>query len=50
MVMPSKEAKTNGGAGVDAEGSRRPTAVPVPATAAAESERVNDFETVQFRI
>jgi transposase len=36
MVMPSKEAKTNGTAGVDTEGSRRPTAVPAPATAAPE--------------
>ena len=35
MVMPSKEAKTNGAAGVDAEGSRRPTVVPAPAPAAA---------------
>ena len=32
MVMPSKEAKTNGAAGIDAEGGRRPTAVPAPAT------------------
>src|SRR5271168_2134640 len=36
MVMPSKEAKTNGAAGIDAEGGRRPTAVPAPATAAPE--------------
>jgi transposase len=36
MVMPSKEAKTNGAAGVDTEGSRGPTAVPAPATAAPE--------------
>ena len=32
MVMPSKEAKTNGAAGIGAEGGRRPTAVPAPAT------------------
>src|SRR6202140_3023194 len=31
MVMPSKE---DGVAGIDAEGGRRPTAVPAPATAA----------------
>ena len=36
MVMPSKEAKTDGAAGIDAEGGRRPTAVPAPATAAPE--------------
>jgi lipoprotein NlpI len=30
MVMPSKEAKTNGAAGIDAEGGRRPTALPAP--------------------
>ena len=36
MVMPSKEPKTNGAAGIDAEGGRRPTAVPAPATAAPE--------------
>src|SRR5271155_752992 len=36
MVMPSKEAKTNGAAGIGAEGGRRPTAVPAPATAAPE--------------
>ena len=36
MVMPSKEAKTNSAAGIDAEGGRRPTAVPAPATAASE--------------
>jgi len=36
MVMPSKEALTNGAAGIDAEGGRRPTAVPAPATAAPE--------------
>src|SRR5450755_1370604 len=36
MVMPRNESKTNGAAGVDAEGSRRPTAVPAPAAAAAE--------------
>ena len=36
MVMPSEEKKTNGSAGVDAEGSRRPTAVPAPVTAAPE--------------
>ena len=36
MVMPSKEAKTNGAAGIDAEGGRRPTAVPAPATVAPE--------------
>ena len=36
MVMPSKEAKTNGATGIDAEGGRRPTAVPAPATAAPE--------------
>src|SRR5271170_6305162 len=36
MVMPSKEAKTNGAAGIDAEGGRRPTAVPAPAAAAPE--------------
>ena len=36
MVMPSKEAKTNSAAGIDAEGGRRPTAVPAPATAAPE--------------
>jgi transposase len=36
MVMPSKEAKTNGAAGADTEGSRGPTAVPAPATAAPE--------------
>jgi hypothetical protein len=34
--MPSKEAKTNGAAGIDAEGGRRPTVVPAPATAAPE--------------
>src|ERR1700730_2178105 len=34
MVMPSKEAKTNSAAGIDAEGGRRPTAVTAPATAA----------------
>jgi hypothetical protein len=34
MVVPSKEAKTSGAAGIDAEGGRRPTAVPAPATAA----------------
>src|ERR1700733_13127179 len=33
MVMPSKE---DGVAGIDAEGGRRPTAVPAPATAAPE--------------
>ena len=33
MVMPSKE---DGIAGIDAEGGRRPTAVPAPATAASE--------------
>lgn len=33
MVMPSKE---DGIAGIDAEGGRRPTAVPAPATAAPE--------------
>src|SRR5450755_2018754 len=32
MVMPSKEPKTNGAAGIDAEGGLRPTAVPAPAT------------------
>jgi hypothetical protein len=36
MVMPSKEVKTNGAAGIDAEGGRRPNAVPAPATAAPE--------------
>src|ERR1700688_1876369 len=36
MVVPSKEAKTNGAAGIDAEGGRGPTAVPAPATAAPE--------------
>ena len=36
MVVPSKEAKTSGTAGIDAEGGRRPTAVPAPATAAPE--------------
>src|SRR5450759_3029113 len=36
MVMPSKEAKANGAAGVDTEGSRGPTAVPAPAAAAPE--------------
>jgi transposase len=36
MVVPSKEAKTNGAAGIDAEGGRTPTAVPAPATAAPE--------------
>jgi transposase len=36
MVMPSKEVKTNGAAGIDAEGARRPTAVLAPATAAPE--------------
>src|SRR6202162_2213719 len=36
MVMPSKEAKTNGATGIDAEGGRGPTAVPAPATAAPE--------------
>jgi hypothetical protein len=40
MVMPSKEAKTNGAAGIDAEGGRRPTAVPAPATAAAPAARI----------
>ena len=39
MVMPSKESKTNGAAGVDAEGSRRPTAVPTPAAAAEMSDQ-----------
>ena len=33
MVMPSKEAKSNGAAGIDAGGGRRPTAVPAPAEA-----------------
>src|SRR5580704_387557 len=33
MVMPSKE---DGVAGIDAEGGRRPTAVPAPAAAAPE--------------
>src|SRR6202167_2945954 len=36
MVVPSKESKTSGTAGIDAEGGRRPTAVPAPATAAPE--------------
>src|ERR1700688_2324028 len=36
MVVPSKEAKTSGAAGIDAEGGRRPTAVPAPATTAPE--------------
>src|SRR5271156_5826330 len=36
MVMPSKEAKSNGAAGIDAGGGRRPTAVPAPATTAPE--------------
>lgn len=36
MVVPSKEAKTNAAAGIDAEGGRRPTAVPAPATAGSE--------------
>ena len=36
MVVPSKELKTSGTAGIDAEGGRRPTAVPAPATAAPE--------------
>src|SRR6202795_4083094 len=35
MVMPSKKTKTNGAAGVDAEGSRRPTAGRAPAAAGA---------------
>jgi transposase len=39
MVMPSKEAKTNGAAGVDTEGSRGPTAVPAPAAAPELSDR-----------
>jgi hypothetical protein len=33
MVVPSKEAKTSGAAGIE---GRRPTAVPAPATAAPE--------------
>src|SRR6202050_3132330 len=36
MVVPSKESKTSGTAGIDAEGGRRPAAVPAPATAAPE--------------
>jgi hypothetical protein len=36
MVVPSKESKTSGIAGIDAEGGRRPTAVPAPATAAPD--------------
>ena len=36
MVMQNKEVKTDGAAGAGAEGGRRPTAVPAPATAAPE--------------
>jgi hypothetical protein len=36
MAVPSKEAKTSGTAGIDAEGGRRPAAVPAPAAAASE--------------
>src|SRR6202163_3544713 len=34
--MQNKEVKTDGAAGAGAEGGRRPTAVPAPATAAPE--------------
>src|ERR1700691_4251257 len=36
MVMSSNEAKTNAAVGIDAEGGRRPTAVPARATAAPD--------------